>query len=245
MALHVIVLAAGKGTRMRSERAKVLHVAAGRPLLSWVLEAVRPLGAASTVVVVGHQADDVSRLVPAGVEVAVQREQRGTGHAAAVGLEALDTRVGDVVVVVPGDMPLIRAVTMRALVEAHDAARAAATVVSAIVEDPVSYGRVVREGDSVVRIVEDRDATPGERAIREINTSLYAFEPGLLADALSRIGSDNDQGELYLTDVIAVLTAAGHRVAAHVIDGSEAGGVNTVAELAAVSEKLAARDRVG
>ncbi len=245
MALHVIVLAAGKGTRMRSDLAKVLHLAAGRPLLSWVLDAVGTLQAASTVVVVGHHADEVARLLPGHVAATVQAEQRGTGHAAAIGLEALDTDDDDTIVVVPGDMPLIRGATMRGLVAAHAAADAAATVMSAIVADAAGYGRIVRDGDRVVRIVEERDATTLEEAISEINTSVYAFEAGLLSRALTRLGTDNDQGEMYLTDVVSVLTAAGHRVGAHLIDRSEAGGVNTVEELAAVSAQLTARGRVG
>ncbi len=245
MALHVIVLAAGKGTRMRSDVAKVLHVVADRPLLSWVLDAVGTLGAATTVVVVGHQADEVARLLPGEVTVAVQAEQRGTGHATSIGLEVVNAAASDTIVVVPGDMPLIRGATMRGLVSAHDDAAAAATVMSAIVFDPAGYGRVVRDGDRVVRIVEERDATPREHAISEINTSVYAFAAGVLEPALTRIGTDNDQGELYLTDVVAVLTADGHLVSAYLIDPSEAGGVNTVEELEAVSAQLAARHRTG
>lgn len=239
MTVHAIVLAAGKGTRMRSDLAKVLHRAAGRPLIVWTLAALDAIP--DITVVVGHQADEVAAVLPEGVRWVTQEPQNGTGHAAEVGLAGLVLGAGDTVLVMPGDMPLISAATVAALLRAHARANAAATVLTAVVADPTGYGRVVGDGSNVTAIVEQRDAGPDELAINEINTSVYAFSGALLAGALDEIGADNDQGERYLTDVVAVLAGRGERVRAVRAEALEALGVNSHAELADAAGELRRR----
>jgi bifunctional UDP-N-acetylglucosamine pyrophosphorylase/glucosamine-1-phosphate N-acetyltransferase len=240
MSVGVIVLAAGKGTRMRAGKAKVLHSACGRTLLGWALDASGSLDPDEISVVVGYQADEVAASLPAGPTPVIQEPQNGTGHAAQVGLTGF-SQLHDVVIVLPGDMPLIRAETLSALVARHTETGAAATVLAVEVDDPSGYGRIVRTGDSVVAIVEERDATPEQRSINEVNTSVYAFDGGLFTDALGRIGSDNDQGEQYLTDVVGVLVGDGHRVGMLLADQEEGLGVNSQAQLAEAAAMLRQR----
>ncbi len=248
----VLILAAGEGTRMRSSLAKVLHEANGRSMLGHVLEATRPLAASTTCVVVGHQRDRVRTHLASGypdVRTAVQDEQHGTGHAVRVALEQLDADGLDVhagtVMVLTGDTPLLTSATLDALHRAHVDAGAAATVLTAIVDDATGYGRILRGADGgVLGIVEHKDATDeAHLAITEINSGMYAFDAALLRDALGRLTTDNAQGEEYLTDVLAILRADGHRVAASVVaDADEVMGVNDRVQLAVASRLL--RDRV-
>jgi bifunctional UDP-N-acetylglucosamine pyrophosphorylase/glucosamine-1-phosphate N-acetyltransferase len=249
--LSAIVLAAGQGSRMLSERPKPLHRLCGRPMLLYVLDALRDLHLDRAVVVVGHKADWVTKKMQehvqdAELEFVEQRVQRGTGDAAMVGLVALPDDLlddeGDVVVV-PGDTPLLRSSTVDALVSHHRATGAAATVLTAVMADPGTNGRVVRAPDGrVQRIVEHGDATPEERALEEVNTSVYCFRRNLLTPALRRIQPDNAQGEYYLTDVIGVLVGAGHRVDAVVADEpEETQGVNDRAQLAQAEAELRRR----
>jgi bifunctional UDP-N-acetylglucosamine pyrophosphorylase/glucosamine-1-phosphate N-acetyltransferase len=240
MSFAVIVLAAGKGTRMKSDLPKVLHRAAGRSLLDWVLATTEPLAADETVVVVGHGAEAVSDSLPEGAVSVVQEPQLGTGDAVRVGLSACSDRV-DTVLVVPGDMPLLEAKTLVDMVKTHHSAGAAGTVLTAKVDDPTGYGRIERRGAQVVRIVEHRDADDRQRAIDEVNTSVYVFERGPLTDALARLGTDNSQGEYYLTDVIGLLSHRGHRVAGVVADAVEGTGVNSHRQLAGVARILRSR----
>jgi bifunctional UDP-N-acetylglucosamine pyrophosphorylase/glucosamine-1-phosphate N-acetyltransferase len=240
MHLAVIVLAAGKGTRMKSELPKVLHRAAGRSLLGWVLTAVDPLEADETIAVIGHGADAVVEVLPSGAVSVVQEPQLGTGDAVRVGLGGCGNAV-DTVLVVPGDMPLLESDTLASVVENHRSQQAAATVLTVKMDDPTGYGRVERRGDQVVGIVEHRDADGRQRSIDEVNTSVYAFDAALLADALGRLGRDNSQGEFYLTDVIAILNADGHRVVGVVTDAVEGIGVNSHAQLAGVAAVLRRR----
>lgn len=240
MSVGAIVLAAGRGTRMRSDKAKVLQVAAGRTLLEWVLEAVSPLDADEVSVVVGFEAEEVTAVLPDGAVAVVQDPQNGTGHAALVGLGGI-SKTHDTVVVVPGDMPLIRAESLGALVAERQRSEAAATVLTVELENPYGYGRIVRSGGAVTAIVEERDGTQEERMICEVNTSVYAFDGGLLADALARIANDNDQGECYLTDVIGILVRDGHSVSALLTDEEEGFGVNSQAQLAEASAVLRSR----
>nr|WP_330218922.1 bifunctional UDP-N-acetylglucosamine diphosphorylase/glucosamine-1-phosphate N-acetyltransferase GlmU [Frankia sp. CcI6] len=244
----VIILAAGEGKRMRSTRPKVLHHIAGRSLLHHVLSAAGALAAARTAVVVGHGREQVAAMLaeqaPEVVPV-VQDRQHGTGHAVRVALAALgELAPGDTVVVLPGDTPLLTSATLTALVAQHHARAAAATVLSAVIDDATGYGRVVRDGDGAVRaIVEHRDADAATATIREINTGVYAFAAGPLQTALARLTRDNAQGEEYLTDVVGLLVAAGQPVAARVVDDpGEAGGVNDRVQLAAAGRVL--RDRI-
>lgn len=239
MSIHAIVLAAGKGTRMKSNLAKVLHRAAGMPLIGWALSALE--GIDSITVVVGHQAEDVAAVLPQGVRSRVQEPQNGTGHAAEVGLAGIDLAADDTVLVVPGDMPLITADTIGRLLDAHREHSAAVTVLSAVVDDPAGYGRIVRDADRVVAIVEHRDASSEELAIHEINTSVYAFRGEALTSSLRDIGTDNEQAERYLTDAVAILAGRGERVRAVQADAMEAMGVNTHAELARAAAELRRR----
>jgi bifunctional UDP-N-acetylglucosamine pyrophosphorylase/glucosamine-1-phosphate N-acetyltransferase len=240
MHLAVIVLAAGKGTRMKSDLPKVLHRAAGRSLLGWVLAAVDPLDADETVAVIGHGADAVTSALPPSAVIRVQEPQLGTGDAVRVGLSGCSDGV-DTVLVVPGDMPLLEAGTLGSVVEAHRTQQAAATVLTVKMADPAGYGRIERRGDQIVGIVEQRDADERQRSIDEVNTSVYAFDAGLLADALGRLGRDNSQGEYYLTDVIAILNADDHKVVGVVSDAIEGTGVNSHVQLADVASVLRQR----
>jgi bifunctional UDP-N-acetylglucosamine pyrophosphorylase/glucosamine-1-phosphate N-acetyltransferase len=231
-----VVLAAGEGTRMKSAALpKVLHGFAGRSLLGHVLAAVAPLNADHLAVVVGHRRDEVLEhlqdLAPEAIAVD-QPQQRGTGHATRLALEALSAMDGTVLVV-PGDAPLLTTRTLASLVAAHAAAGAAATVLTARLDDPTGYGRVIRtaEGD-VARIVEQKDATEIERAVQEVNAGVYAFEAGALRDALGRVTPHNAQGEYYLTDVVGILVGDDRRVAAQAADAAESAGVNDRAQLA-------------
>jgi bifunctional UDP-N-acetylglucosamine pyrophosphorylase/glucosamine-1-phosphate N-acetyltransferase len=250
--ISAIVLAAGEGTRMRSDRPKPLHLVCGRPMVMHVLHALDGLDVHRTVVVVGHGAERVTKKVqeqsPASLHVTFveQRVQRGTGDAVIVGLTAFpDDDVDDTstVLVLPGDTPLLRAETIAGLVHAHESGGHAATVLAARMADPTGYGRVVRGKEGkVLRIVEHRDATDDERDIDEVNTSIYCFRRDLLGPALRRLHPDNSQGEYYLTDVIDVLASTGHRVGAHVLeDPAEVQGVNDRAQLADAEAELRRR----
>ncbi|MGH8916031.1 MAG: NTP transferase domain-containing protein, partial [Acidimicrobiia bacterium] len=202
MPIHAVILAAGQGKRMMSDLPKVAHRAAGRSLIGWVLEAVRRLEPASTVVVVGHGADRVDPHLPEGVISAVQSEQLGTGHATRIGLDALtEVAADDTIMVLYGDMPLLTPSLLSRLVDRSP--DVAARLVTAVFEDPGGYGRVIRDDRGlVVEVVEDRDADPAQSAIREVNAGSYAFRAGDLIDALEGVSNKNAQGEYYLTDVI-------------------------------------------
>ncbi|SDY03101.1 bifunctional UDP-N-acetylglucosamine pyrophosphorylase / Glucosamine-1-phosphate N-acetyltransferase [Micromonospora pattaloongensis] len=242
----VVVLAAGEGKRMKSALPKVLHPLLGRTLVGHVLAAAAPVGAARTLVVVGHGADQVTahlaEIAPAATPV-LQAQQHGTGHAVRIALEAAPESEGTVIVL-NGDVPLLRAETVTALVEAHERAGAAATVLAAEVADPTGLGRIVRDpAGGLERIVEERDASADERRIREINAGIYAFDAARLRGALGKLSTDNDQGEEYLTDVFGLLAADGQAVAVHVAaDANETLGCNDRVELAGLRRLL--RDRI-
>lgn len=238
MAVKAIVLGAGKGTRMKSDLAKVLHPVAGRPMLLWVLDALEAIGADETVVVVGYQADSVRAVLPTGVASVLQSEQLGTGHATIVAMSALEVAPEDDVIVMPGDMPLVSGDTLASMLELHRTSRAAATLLSVELEEPGAYGRVVRDGGSVVGIVEAKDAAPDQLEIREVGTSVYAFSGRWFADALARVGTANAQGEYYLTDVIAILARDGRRIEAFVAAPEEGLGINSVDQIAGVESAL-------
>jgi bifunctional UDP-N-acetylglucosamine pyrophosphorylase/glucosamine-1-phosphate N-acetyltransferase len=267
-----IVLAAGAGTRMRSATPKVLHRVAGRTLLDHVLAAAAPLGAPHSIVVVGHGRDAVTASVEGrpGLRTVVQDRQGGTGHAVRVALGVLDgLHPADLVAVLPGDTPLLTSATLATLLQLHVDTGAAASLLTALVDDPTGYGRIVREqgtseqgtvaqprpagaattgsnqagGAAVRAIVEQRDADPATAAIREINAGVYVFAAGALRSALGRLTTDNAQGEEYLTDVIGLLVADGEAVSAHVApDAAETAGVNDRVQLATAGAAL--RDRL-
>ena len=227
---------------MRSDLAKVLHPVAGRPMLLWTLDALAALEPAETVVVVGHQADAVRSVLPEGVDSALQAEQLGTGHATLVALEALDLDPDDDVLVMPGDMPLVSSATLARLVDQHRESGAAATLLSVELDEPGTYGRVVRGDGRVLGIVEAKDATTEQLEIVEVGTSVYVFSGRWLPGALARVGTGNAQGEYYLTDVIAILVADGRRVEACIADSQEGLGINAVDEIAVVEAVLNRRD---
>jgi bifunctional UDP-N-acetylglucosamine pyrophosphorylase / glucosamine-1-phosphate N-acetyltransferase len=233
----VVILAAGEGTRMRSVLPKTLHPLCGRPLVLWPVAAAREAGAGSVVVVDGHE-QRLAGALPEDVRLAVQAQPRGTGDAVAAAGEHIAPDA--TVVVLAGDVPLITGAALRELVAAHEAAGAAATMATMELEEPGSYGRVVRAADgSVERVVETKvegDATPEELAIREVNTGIFAFRGGPLLDALGRLDAANAQGELYLPDVLPRLREAGEAVAAHVVTDPELTlGVNDRVDLARVT----------
>nr|WSX79121.1 bifunctional UDP-N-acetylglucosamine diphosphorylase/glucosamine-1-phosphate N-acetyltransferase GlmU [Streptomyces sp. NBC_00899] len=237
----VVVLAAGEGTRMKSATPKVLHPICGRTLLGHVVAAARELEPEQLVVVVGHGREQVVEHLSAadpGALTAVQEEQNGTGHAVRVGLEEL-ARQGftpdGTVVVTYGDTPLLTAETLATLVAAHRADANAVTVLTARVPDPTGYGRIVRDltDGQVSAIVEQKDASPDQQAISEINSGVYAYDAALLAEALTKVTTDNSQAEEYLTDTLAILRQAGHRVGAYTAaDHREIAGVNNRVQLA-------------
>ncbi|MDX2344859.1 MAG: NTP transferase domain-containing protein [Acidimicrobiia bacterium] len=241
MAVKAIVLGAGKGTRMQSELAKVLHPVADRPMLLWVLDAVAAAGSVETVVVVGHQADEVRDVLPEGVGAVLQAEQLGTGHAASIGLTGLDVGLDDEIIVIPGDMPLVRGETMRDLVDLHRQTGAAATLLTVELDEPRAYGRVIRTDGAVTAIVEVKDATPEQLAVAEVNTSVYVFTGQWLAGALERISTENTQGEYYLTDVVEILVGDGHPIGALLAAPEEGLGVNSIDQLAGVASVLESR----
>jgi bifunctional UDP-N-acetylglucosamine pyrophosphorylase/glucosamine-1-phosphate N-acetyltransferase len=233
--LAIVILAAGKGTRLKSSLAKVLHRAGGRALVEQVLRACAPLGAKKTVVVVGHQAEQVIAVVePTGATTVLQQPQHGTGHAMQVARRALGS--AKLVVVLPGDAPLVRTETLRALVAAHRGGNAAATILSAVVSDPSGYGRIVRKSETQVgAIVEESQLTDEQREINEINSSIYCFTLEKLWPALAQVKPNNKHHELYLTDAIAVLASKGETVLAQIApDPREVLGCNTRADLAEV-----------
>jgi bifunctional UDP-N-acetylglucosamine pyrophosphorylase/glucosamine-1-phosphate N-acetyltransferase len=233
--LVIVILAAGKGTRLKSSLAKVLHRAGGRALIEHVVRACAPLGAKRTVVVVGHQAEQVISVVePLGVETVLQQPQHGTGHAMQVARRALGK--AKIALVLPGDAPLIRAETLKSLVATHRAGNAAATILSAVVADPSGYGRILRKSEnSVSAIVEESQLSEEQRDINEINSSIYSFSLDQLWPALAQVKPNNKHREIYLTDAIAVMTAKGETVLAQVAaDSREVLGCNTRADLAEV-----------
>ncbi|MFK4224211.1 bifunctional UDP-N-acetylglucosamine diphosphorylase/glucosamine-1-phosphate N-acetyltransferase GlmU [Streptomyces sp. NPDC019890] len=234
----VVVLAAGEGTRMKSKTPKVLHEICGRSLVGHVVSAARELNPEHLVVVVGHASEQVKGHLAeqyAGTRTAYQAEQNGTGHAVRMALEELGRTLEGTVVVVCGDTPLLSGETLTALTATHVADGNAVTVLTAEVPDSTGYGRIVRDGvtGAVTAIVEHKDATEEQRAVREINSGVFAFDGQLLADALGKVRTDNSQGEEYLTDVLGILREAGHRVGASVAaDHREILGINNRVQLA-------------
>jgi bifunctional UDP-N-acetylglucosamine pyrophosphorylase/glucosamine-1-phosphate N-acetyltransferase/UDP-N-acetylglucosamine pyrophosphorylase len=236
-----VILAAGKGTRMNSDLPKVLCRALGRPLVDWVLDAVRAAGVARSLVVVGYRADDVRRALARreGVEFVEQREQLGTGHAVMMCREQLAGHDG-AVLIVTGDSPLIQRDSIAQLLDVHRRERPACLLGTVIKDDPQGLGRIVRDSAGNFRgIIEQRDATPGERQIREVNMSTYVFDSRTLLTSLDKLTRGNRQGEYYLTDCPAILLAEGADVRAlAVLKPCEALSINTPAELAAAEAEM-------
>ncbi len=236
-----IILAAGKGTRMNSELPKVMHSVCGRPMIEFVLDAARVAGARRLVVVVGYQAEIIEDALSrhTDVEFALQAEQKGTGHAVMMCADKL-ANCDSSVLVLAGDTPLLRGSSLAALLNELRTHRAACVVGTAITDNNFGLGRVVRSpSGEFLRIVEQKDATPAEASIREINTGCYAFDCRLLFQALTKVRPENSQAEYYLTDCPAILKSEGHQVlAAAKLTIEEALGVNTVEQLAEVEAVL-------
>lgn len=243
-----VILAAGEGRRMKSDIPKVLHPVLGRPMVEYVLDAVRAAGVRRMIVVVGHKADQVrTALAPhADVEFALQAEQKGTGHAVRMCADILSEHNGSVLVL-SGDTPLLRGKSLVSLLEEMKRREAASVIGTAETDANEGLGRIVRDADGAfLRIVEQKDTTPEEAAIREINTGCYAFDGRLLFEALGSVRADNRQQEYYLTDCPRILLSGGHTVVAYCgFDISEAMGVNTPDQLAAVEHVLEQRTEAG
>ncbi|MDV3129045.1 bifunctional UDP-N-acetylglucosamine diphosphorylase/glucosamine-1-phosphate N-acetyltransferase GlmU [Mycobacterium sp. 21AC1] len=243
----VVVLAAGAGTRMRSDTPKVLHTLGGRSMLAHAVHTAAEVTAQHLVVVLGHDRD---RIVPAveeladelgrTIDIAVQDQQLGTGHAVGCGLTALPDDFAGTVVVTSGDVPLLDAATVAELIAGHSSETAAATVLTTTLADPTGYGRILRTQDNeVIGIVEQSDASESQRSIREVNAGVYAFDIADLRSALSRLRSNNAQHELYLTDVVAILRQDGRTVRArHVDDSALVAGINDRVQLSALGAEL-------
>ena len=243
-AVQALILAAGKGTRMKSARAKVLHPALGVPMLEHVVRAVTAAGARPVTVVVGHQAEAVEEAFAGrGLRFVRQEPPRGTGHAVQSAREVFGSHPERTLLVVNGDLPLLRPETLTALLATHRRGGSAATLLTVELDDPGAYGRVLRDAAGGVRaIVEAKDATAEEARVREINAGLYAFEVAPLLEVLGKLQPQNAQGEYYLTDVVGLLRAAGKTVSAvKVDDPAEALGVNSIAELAETARLLRIR----
>ncbi len=233
-----VILAAGKGTRMGGDLPKVLHPIAGRPMVLPVIEACRAVACDPIVVVVGYRQDLVRDAIGTAPDLrfAVQEPQLGTGHAAQCARQVLGDPLPRQVLVLAGDGPLIRPATLRALLERHRSAGAAGTIATSIIDDPTGYGRIVRDGAGAFReIVEHRNASPAQRAIREVNPSYYCFDGAALFGALPRVQRNETSGEYYLTDVLALLLADGRRVeVVPAVPPEDVLSINTPEELARV-----------
>ena len=241
MHTHVVILAAGKGTRMKSVRSKVLHRVARQPMIEHVLAAAGALSPRTTTVVVGHQAESLKSALAGqpALTFVVQEPQLGTAHALLTTESALRGQTGTLVLL-SGDVPLLSANTLKTLLDTHTATQAAATVITAVVDNPHGYGRIVRgsaeSGEQIARIVEEKDASPDERQIREINSGIYAFALDGLYDAVRRIAAENAQNEYYLPDLVDIFRRQGMGVETVTVpNANEIRGINSRIELAAVS----------
>lgn len=247
--MQALVLAAGKGTRMKSERPKVLHEAFGRPVLDYVLETLAAAGMVRPKIVIGSGADQVRAYLKEKARTSrikavalLQREQKGTGHAVMIAKSALNTAGGDILIW-PGDMPLLTSGTIREFIRLHRESGADASVLSSLQIDPAGYGRILRAGGRFYAVREELDATEAERRIQEVNSGIYLFKPSCLFSALKRIGMQNRKGEYYLTDTIEVLSKEGKHLEAFPLAlPAEAQGINSRQHLADVMKEINQRE---
>lgn len=237
MGLYSIILAAGEGKRMKSNIAKPLQQAAGKALVEWALDTAEETGSDENIVVIGHKAEDVKAYLGDRAKYAYQYEQLGTGHAVMQGIESIKD-VDGTVMVLYGDSPLIEAETLKRVREDHSKKMRAATVITAIADEPYGYGRIVRENGEIVRIVEQKDASEDEQKITEVNSGMYFFDIQKLKESLSKITNDNSQGEYYITDVIEIMLSEGEKVGAYVTDLEQTMGVNDKLQLSQVGKIL-------
>lgn len=234
--VKAVILAAGKGTRMKSDKPKVVHRALGKPMVYYSIEAARAAGADSVCVIVGYKADEVKAAIAGSVtevEVcyAVQEEQLGTGHAVRCASDYIGDE-GDVIILC-GDTPLVTGDTLAKALDIHRRDGNGVTVISAVLDEPAGYGRIIRDGDVLSRIVEEKDADETQKRVREVNSGMYIFDCAALRDALGKITNDNAQGEYYLPDAIELIKRSGLRAAAVPMDDAdEIRGVNTPEQLA-------------
>ena len=235
-----LIMAAGLGTRMKSSRAKVLHEVLFKPMILHVLDTVKILGLDNTYVIVGHQREKLAKLV-AGYRVTciVQEQQLGTGHAVLCAEKELHA-AGGTVLILSGDVPLIRAESLQAMLAFHAVNKPALTLMTALLDEPANYGRIVRDSHGrLLEIVEEKDATPAQKTIREINAGIYCAEVSFLFEALKKVGRDNQQGEVYLTDIVKIAIDTGYQVDIYTgPGGTELLGINSRSELAAANKYL-------
>ena len=242
MAVKAVIMAAGQGTRMKSDLPKVLHQVAGRSMVDWVVAAAREVGATQIMVVVGHGSDTVTANLPDDVDSCLQAEQLGTGHAVRIAIEALGDVSSDTVLVLSGDTPLLEGSSLVSLLAAFDDDRPAAALLTADIDDPTGYGRVLRDaGGQVVGIVEHKDADDAQLAVKEINAGIYAFDGKQLSLALNELTNDNSQGEYYLTDVVASFADQGLPMVGIRTDFDQVAGVNSQAHLADANQVMRRR----
>ncbi|NLY42876.1 MAG: NTP transferase domain-containing protein [Clostridiaceae bacterium] len=240
--LSAIILAAGEGKRMKSNKSKVLHTVCGKAMVEWVFNSVQQAGIHHCVIVVGYKADEVMEYMGPKVQYALQKEQLGTGHAVMQAIPFLRNRDG-YVIVLNGDAPLIQGDTIRKAFNFHIDSKNAATVLTTELEDPTGYGRIVRDkNNNVMKIVEHKDADEKERMIKEVNSGVYCFTIPYLIDSLGKLDNKNAQGEYYLTDTIEILIREGHKVGAMKVDDSaQLEGVNDRTQLLKVEEEMKRR----
>ncbi len=244
--LATIILAAGKGTRMKSSLAKVMHPLFGKPLLSYSAAVAREAGSGDIVAVIGHQAELIEETMrDEGLAFVLQKEQLGTGHAVLQTRDHFRDFAGTILILC-GDVPLLKVSTVRDLLDAHHAEGAAVTVLTTLLDQPSGYGRVIKgEGGNIVKIVEERDATEEEKEVREINTGIYAAESSFLFEAVAAIDNKNAQGEYYLTDMIALAIAWGKKARSFIAaDSLEVMGINTREDLDRAEQVLKDRERM-
>ncbi|MBO8091900.1 MAG: NTP transferase domain-containing protein [Prosthecochloris sp.] len=246
MSLAVIIMAAGKGTRMKSDLPKVLHQACGKPLVDYVIETSLMLDPQNIVLIVGHESGKVQQATSRfPVTCALQEPQLGTGHAVMQAEQALEDFEGDILIL-SGDAPLITHRTLEKLIDVHRHDKAHATVLTAELQDPTGYGRVIRGGNNgeVEKIVEQKDATDAEKLVREINSGVYVFDAGTLFTALEKIDNNNAQQEYYLTDVFGICFSENMKVRAYTVpDADEIRGINTPEQLQEAESVLGRRQR--
>ncbi len=245
--LTILILAAGKGTRMKSNKAKVLHEVFFKPMIHYVLQAVLPLQPSRTLVIVGHQQTAVRHALSGfPVDFISQENQLGTGHAVLAAEQAINTGTAETVMIVCGDTPLIRTATLQDMYAAHCASSATLTLMTTLLENPTNYGRILIDTeDAVIGIVEEKDANPEQKTIQEINAGIYCVSKTFLFEALHQVGTDNSQGELYLTDIVSLAVAASQRVERFITPAAgDVLGVNSRVELAAAHREIQMRRNI-
>ena len=228
-----IIMAAGKGTRMKSDLAKVLHTINGRPMVHYVIDLAKEVGTEKIILVIGHQKEKVIEVCKnSGVEFAIQSEQLGTGHAVKITEDLFENYIGNILVL-SGDVPLLTIQTIKTLIQKHFSSDAMATLLTAKIENPEGYGRVIRNKEgNIIRIVEHKDANTEELKIKEINVGIYVFKKDELFKTLELIKNDNVQGEFYLPDVVKIYVERSERVVAQLTpDFDETRGINTIEQL--------------